>query len=79
MLVMLHHSFCVGVILRSTLDDETAASYGSIVHDLISRTRHGVRDLDPGNDLSFLRIRTKKHEIMVAPGEHERLNSCCAL
>ncbi|GAU96178.1 hypothetical protein RvY_07663 [Ramazzottius varieornatus] len=56
-----------GVILRSTLDDETAASYASVVHDLVSRTRHGVRDLDPGNDLSFLRIRTKKHEIMVAP------------
>ena len=27
-----------------------------------------MRDLDPTNDLSFLRIRTVKHEIMVAPG-----------
>jgi len=26
-----------------------------------------VRDLDPQNDLTFLRIRSKKHEIMVAP------------
>jgi len=26
-----------------------------------------VRDLDPTNDLTFLRIRSKKHEIMVAP------------
>lgn len=26
-----------------------------------------VRDLDPQNDLTFLRIRTKKHEIMIAP------------
>lgn len=29
----------------------------------------GVKpDLDPQNDLTFLRIRSKKHEIMVAPG-----------
>ena len=27
----------------------------------------GGRDLDPQNDLTFLRIRTKKHEMMVAP------------
>ncbi|CAF4286877.1 unnamed protein product, partial [Adineta steineri] len=26
-----------------------------------------VRDLDPQNDLTFLRIRTKKQEILVAP------------
>ena len=28
-----------------------------------------VRDLDPTNDLSFLRVRTSKHEIMIAPGK----------
>jgi dynein light chain roadblock-type len=26
-----------------------------------------VRDIDPTNDLTFLRIRSKKHEIMVTP------------
>ena len=26
-----------------------------------------VRDLDPTNDLTFLRVRSKKHEIIVAP------------
>jgi hypothetical protein len=50
---------------------------------LASKARTVVRDLDPGvrllakveadcvraqNELTFLRIRTKKHEIMVAPG-----------
>lgn len=28
-----------------------------------------MRDIDPQNDLTFLRIRSKKNEIMVAPGE----------
>ena len=27
-----------------------------------------VRDIDPTNDLTFLRIRSKKNEIMVSPG-----------
>jgi dynein light chain roadblock-type len=26
-----------------------------------------IRTLDPTNDLTFLRMRSKKHEIMVAP------------
>jgi dynein light chain roadblock-type len=26
-----------------------------------------VRDLDPGNDLTFLRITCKKYEMMIAP------------
>ena len=28
-----------------------------------------VRDVDPQNDLDFLRVRSLKHEIMVAPKE----------
>jgi hypothetical protein len=31
--------------------------------------RSSVRDIDPTNDLTFLRIRSKKHEILVAPRE----------
>ncbi|XP_035798802.1 dynein light chain roadblock-type 2-like isoform X2 [Amphiprion ocellaris] len=31
---------------------------------MLARTT--VRDIDPQNDLTFLRIRSKKHEIMVA-------------
>lgn len=54
--------------MRSSVDEETSNAYGSLVHDLVRRTRHGVRDLDPANDLTFFRIRTKKHEIMVVPG-----------
>ena len=26
-----------------------------------------VRDLDPSNELTFLRIRSRKHEVLVAP------------
>ena len=35
--------------------------------NLAAQARSAVRDIDPQNDLTFLRIRSKKHEIMVAP------------
>lgn len=33
------------------------------------KARSTVRDIDPQNDLTFLRVRSKKNEIMIAPGE----------
>ncbi|NXT39825.1 DLRB2 protein, partial [Pelecanoides urinatrix] len=57
-----------GIPIRTTLDNSTTVQYAGLLHQLILKTRSAVRDLDPQNDLTFLRIRTKKHEIMVAPG-----------
>jgi dynein light chain roadblock-type len=31
------------------------------------KARAVVRNMDPDNDLNFVRIRSKKHEIMIAP------------
>jgi len=58
-----------GIPIRSTLDNATTVQYAGLIHQLTAKSRTTVRDLDPTNDLSFLRIRTVKHEIMVAPGE----------
>lgn len=33
------------------------------------KARTTIRDIDPQNDLTFLRVRSKKNEIMIAPGE----------
>ncbi|KAK8895016.1 hypothetical protein M9Y10_023458 [Tritrichomonas musculus] len=43
--------------------------YADKLPPLIERARCLVRDLDPTNDLTFLRIRTDKIEIMVAPDD----------
>ena len=32
------------------------------------KSKTAVRDLDPTNDICFLRLRTKKNEILLAPG-----------
>ena len=55
------------VPIRSTLDDKTSKLLSHDIMSLTARARSAVRTLDPQNDLTFLRIRSKKHEIMVAP------------
>ena len=60
---------CTGIPIRSTLDNATTVQYASLIQQLTTKARSTVRDLDPTNDLCFLRVRTQKHEIMIAPGE----------
>mmetsp|Transcript_45308 Transcript_45308/g.90461 ORF Transcript_45308/g.90461 Transcript_45308/m.90461 type:complete len:98 (-) Transcript_45308:309-602(-) len=55
------------VPIRSTMDQEIAKKYSALLKPLSDKARSCVRDLDPQNDLTFLRIRSKKHEILVAP------------
>ncbi|CAH0550845.1 unnamed protein product [Brassicogethes aeneus] len=56
-----------GIPIKSTLDNTTTVQYAGLISSLSDKARSVVRDLDPSNDLTFLRIRSKKHEIMVAP------------
>ncbi|ORX54345.1 dynein, light chain, roadblock-type 2-like protein [Piromyces finnis] len=56
-----------GIPIRSTIDNNLTVQYSALITQLASKARSVVRDLDPQNDLTFLRIRSKKHEIMVAP------------
>ncbi|KAF5396018.1 hypothetical protein PHET_10882 [Paragonimus heterotremus] len=50
------------------MDNSTTVQYCGLIQQLTAKARSAVRDLDPSNDLTFLRIRSKKNEIMVAPG-----------
>ncbi|XP_037951473.1 dynein light chain roadblock-type 2 [Teleopsis dalmanni] len=56
-----------GIPVKSTLDNTTTVQYAGLISLLAEKARGVVRDLDPSNDLTFLRLRSKKHEIMVAP------------
>ena len=60
-------SYISGVPIRSTLDAKSTLQYSALISQLAAKARSVVRDLDPQNDLTFLRIRSKKHEIMVSP------------
>ncbi|NWY54672.1 DLRB2 protein, partial [Chionis minor] len=57
-----------GIPVRTTLDNSTTVQYTGLLHQLTMKARSTVRDIDPQNDLTFLRIRSKKHEIMIIPG-----------
>mmetsp|Transcript_2489 Transcript_2489/g.9653 ORF Transcript_2489/g.9653 Transcript_2489/m.9653 type:complete len:100 (+) Transcript_2489:74-373(+) len=56
-----------GVPIRSTFESKQTLQYSALISQLATKARSVIRDLDPQNDLTFLRIRSKKHEIMVAP------------
>ncbi|TMS05315.1 dynein light chain roadblock-type 2 [Larimichthys crocea] len=56
-----------GIPLRTTLDNSTSVQYAKVFHQLTMKARSTVRDIDPQNDLTFLRVRSKKHEILIAP------------
>jgi dynein light chain roadblock-type len=38
-----------------------------MVSKLSERANAIVRDLDPSNELTYLRLRSRKHEVMIAP------------
>jgi dynein light chain roadblock-type len=57
-----------GIPIRTTLDHDKTVQHAALITQLTAKAKSVVRDLDPGNDLTFLRIRSKKHEIMIAPG-----------
>uniref|UniRef100_H2Z583 Dynein light chain roadblock n=1 Tax=Ciona savignyi TaxID=51511 RepID=H2Z583_CIOSA len=56
-----------GIPIRTTLDNSTTVHYAGLIHQLTLKSRSTIRDIDPQDDLTFLRLRSKKHEIMVAP------------
>ncbi|CAG8489135.1 3405_t:CDS:10 [Diversispora eburnea] len=49
------------------MDSGLSKQYSDLITKLIEQTVNVVKELDDTNDLSFMRIRTKKHEIMIAP------------
>ncbi|XP_003748352.1 dynein light chain roadblock-type 1 [Galendromus occidentalis] len=59
--------------IHSTFDTPTTTKYASVVSNLSDAAKAAVRELDSANDLTFLRLRTKKHELMIAPDKNYML------
>eukprot|EP00667_Euglena_gracilis_P033792 EG_transcript_56254 len=59
-----------GIPIRDTFDDHDrllTIQYAALITQMVAKSRAAVKELDATNDLSFLRIRSRKHEILVAP------------
>ena len=56
-----------GVIIKSTLTESTevAQTYGNTIAQIVERAKLALKEND---ELTFLKIRTKKHEFIVVPG-----------
>ena len=62
-----------GKFLRSTMtnnNDTAPKSYAVKITELAKKARSVVRDIDPTNDLTFFRVRSKRQEILVAPDKN---------
>ena len=57
-----------GMVTKTTLDNTTTAKITSMVSAITVQAKSVVRDLDPVNDLKFLRMRSSRTEILIAPG-----------
>jgi dynein light chain roadblock-type len=51
------------------MPQDVAEMYAEYMIALAGQARGCIRDLNPKNELHFLRVRTKNKEIMVAYGE----------
>ena len=56
-----------GVPIRSNLEPEDTNTYAALLSQLAMKASSVVRTLDETDELTFFRIRSKKHEIMIAP------------
>lgn len=56
-----------GIPIRSNLSAEDTENYTKMVSELSMKAAGVVRTLDESDELAFLRVRSKKHEIMIAP------------
>ncbi|EDO42555.1 predicted protein [Nematostella vectensis] len=56
-----------GMPIRSTLDNSSTLQYVNMCKTMCGIARSVVRDTDPTNDLKILRVRTRKHEVIMAP------------
>jgi dynein light chain roadblock-type len=56
-----------GAIIQSSLSADQSKQHAALISSLTEKASLLIQTLDPDDDLNFLRIRSKKKEIMVAP------------
>ena len=56
-----------GIALKSTMSKEDTIEYGSLISQFTSKAQLTIESLHPDEEISFIRIRSRKHEIMIAP------------
>ena len=61
-----------GILIKNTLGNTSTVQYAGLLSHLLGRARSVDRGFYPSNNLTFIRVRSKEHEIMVAPYGHPK-------
>ena len=56
-----------GVAIKTTMTNEDTVQYAGLIHDLFIKSRSTVKEINPNDQLESIRIRSFKHEILIAP------------
>ena len=56
-----------GIPIKTTLEPAETVQHAALVTHFAKKTGDVIKALDPENELTFVRVRSKKHEILIAP------------
>ena len=56
-----------GAPIKTSLDQQSTNTYSELAYNLVKQTRDLIQVADATNDTKFLRLTTKRNEIMVSP------------
>merc|ERR1711976_447704 len=56
-----------GITVKSSLDSSVTAQYSGLISYFAERAKAMVQSMDPTNELLYLRVPSRRHEILVAP------------
>lgn len=56
-----------GIPIRTTVAQAKTAHLVGLLHGFILKTKSTIKEMDTQNDLTFIRLRSQKDEILIAP------------
>lgn len=56
-----------GVAIKSNLDETQTTLWAALVGEVVKNAREVGKSIEEGNNFTMLRIRSTKHEVMIAP------------
>lgn len=56
-----------GVAIKTTMSQNDTIDYGSLISQFTTKAVQTIQSLHEEETVTFIRIRSKKHEIMIAP------------
>ena len=56
-----------GAPIKTSLDQQNTNTYSELAYNLIKQTRDLIQVADATNDTKFMRLTTKRNEIMICP------------